>query len=61
MKLRTSYALKEGGDRDFAISTTALTGNGRVEKIHWQQNSGTPPFDLAVADGIVAASRFSAI
>ena len=26
MKLRTSYALKEGGDRDFAISTTASHG-----------------------------------
>ena len=26
MKLRTSYALKEGGERDFAISTTALSG-----------------------------------
>jgi glutamate synthase (NADPH/NADH) small chain len=46
MKLRTSYALKEGGDRDFAISTTKLTGNGRVEQIHWQQNAGTPPFEL---------------
>jgi glutamate synthase (NADPH) small chain len=45
MKLRTSYALKEGGDRDFAISTTKLTGNGRVEQIHWQ-NAGTPPFEL---------------
>ena len=41
MKLRTSYALKEGGERDFAISTTALSGsNGRVEQIHWQQNTG---------------------
>ncbi|MBM3676272.1 MAG: glutamate synthase subunit beta [Actinobacteria bacterium] len=46
MKLRTSYALKEGGERDFAISTTRLTGNGRVERIHWSQNSGVPPFDL---------------
>jgi len=47
MKLRTSYALKEGGERDFAISTTALSGsNGRVEEIHWQQNRGEPPFDL---------------
>jgi glutamate synthase (NADPH/NADH) small chain len=46
MKLRTSYALKEGGDRDFAISTTKLTGDGRVEQIHWQQNVGVPPFDL---------------
>ncbi len=45
VKLRTSYALKEGGDRDFAISTTALTGRGRVEQVHWVQNSGTPPFD----------------
>jgi glutamate synthase (NADPH/NADH) small chain len=46
MKLRTSYALKEGGDRDFAISTTQLTGNGRVEQIHWARNTGSPPFDL---------------
>jgi glutamate synthase (NADPH/NADH) small chain len=47
MKLRTSYALKEGGARDFAISTTALTGaGGRVEQIHWQQNTGVPPFEL---------------
>ena len=46
MKLRTTYALKEGGHRDFAISTTALTGrDGRVERIHWVQNSGRPPFD----------------
>src|SRR5262249_12404144 len=47
MKLRTSYALAEGGDRDFAISTTALSGaDGRVERIHWQRNSGVPPFEL---------------
>ena len=45
MKLRTSYALKEGGERDFAISTTKLTGNGNVEQVHWVQNSGKPPFD----------------
>ena len=45
VKLRTSYALKEGGERDFAISTTQLTGNGRVEQVHWVQNSGKPPFD----------------
>jgi glutamate synthase (NADPH/NADH) small chain len=45
MKLRTSYALKEGGDRDFAISTTRLSGsNGTVEHIHWAQNDGVPPF-----------------
>jgi glutamate synthase (NADPH/NADH) small chain len=47
MKLRTSYALKEGGERDFAISTTKLSGsNGRVEQIHWAQNTGVPPFEV---------------
>jgi len=45
MKLRTSYALREGGERDFAITTTALTGNGRVEQIQWAENAGVPPFD----------------
>jgi glutamate synthase (NADPH/NADH) small chain len=45
MKLRTSYALKEGGERSFAISTTGLSGNGRVQHIHWMQNTGTPPFE----------------
>jgi glutamate synthase (NADPH/NADH) small chain len=45
MKLRTSYALKEGGERDFAISTTHLSGSdGAVEHIHWAQNEGAPPF-----------------
>ncbi len=44
VKLRTSYALKEGGDRSFAISTTGLSGEERVERIHWLQNSGAPPF-----------------
>ncbi len=47
MKLRTSYALKEGGERDFAISTTHFSGSaGRVEEIHWAQNTGVPPFEL---------------
>jgi len=45
VKLRTSYALKEGGERSFAISTTGLSGDGRVERIHWVENSGVPPFD----------------
>jgi glutamate synthase (NADPH) small chain len=45
VKLRTSYALKEGGERSFAISTTGLSGNGRVEQINWAQNTGVPPFE----------------
>src|ERR1700704_2315449 len=44
-KLRTSYALKEGGERQFAISTARLSGSESVEQIHWQRNSGTPPFE----------------
>jgi glutamate synthase (NADPH/NADH) small chain len=45
MKLRIPYALKEGGERDFAISTTQFTGNGHVQHIHWVENSGRPPFE----------------
>jgi glutamate synthase (NADPH) small chain len=45
MKLRTSYALKEGGRRDFAVSTTHFSGDAEVERIHWVENSGAPPFD----------------
>jgi glutamate synthase (NADPH/NADH) small chain len=45
MKLRTSYALKEGGERSFAISTTELGGeDGKVKTIHWARNEGVPPF-----------------
>jgi glutamate synthase (NADPH/NADH) small chain len=46
MKLRRSYAIKEGGEQDFAISTTRMSGNGSVKEIHWAQNAGTPPFEL---------------
>jgi glutamate synthase (NADPH/NADH) small chain len=46
LKLRIPYALKEGGHRDFAISTTSFTGNGRVQQINWAQNTGNPPFDV---------------
>jgi glutamate synthase (NADPH/NADH) small chain len=45
VKLRVPYALKEGGVRDFAISTTEFHGNGRVQEIRWMQNSGAPPFE----------------
>jgi glutamate synthase (NADPH/NADH) small chain len=45
-KLRVPYALKEGGERDFAVSTTEFLGNGRVEQIRWAENTGEPPFEL---------------
>jgi glutamate synthase (NADPH/NADH) small chain len=44
VKLRTSYALKEGGERTFALSTTGFSGSKSVERIHWLANSGEPPF-----------------
>jgi glutamate synthase (NADPH/NADH) small chain len=46
VELRTSYVLHEGGTRDVAISTTRFSGDGRVQEIHWMQNSGAPPFVL---------------
>ena len=36
---------RRAASSDFAISTTKLTGNGRVEEVHWVQNAGKPPFD----------------
>src|SRR5260370_37352835 len=45
VKLRTSYALKEGGERSFSVSTTRLSGNGRVHENHWARTCGRPPFD----------------
>jgi glutamate synthase (NADPH) small chain len=44
MKLRTSYALHEGGEREFSISTTRLEGGAAVERIVWARNDGAPPF-----------------
>ncbi|MDB4882444.1 MAG: glutamate synthase, small subunit [Gemmatimonadetes bacterium] len=34
MKLRTSHAHEEGGHRDWSVSTTRLSGEGRVQKLH---------------------------
>ena len=61
MKLRRSYAIKEGGEQDFSLSTTALTGsNGRVEEIHWVRNTGRPPFDADPGHRGVAPCRSGA-
>ncbi len=45
VKYRRSYAIAEGGEQRFALSTTGFSGAGRVERIHWVGNSGAPPFD----------------
>ena len=45
VKYRRSYAIKEGGEQIYSLSTTGLSGDGRVERIHWCSNTGTPPFE----------------
>jgi glutamate synthase (NADPH/NADH) small chain len=45
VKYRRSYAIKEGGEQIYSLSTTGLSGDGRVERIHWMGNSGVPPFE----------------
>ena len=45
VKMRRSYAIKEGGEQIFALSTTGLSGEDHVERIHWVRNSGAPPFE----------------
>jgi len=45
VKYRRSYAIKEGGEQIYSLSTTGLSGDGRCERIHWVGNSGAPPFD----------------
>jgi glutamate synthase (NADPH/NADH) small chain len=37
MKLRTSTSHEEGCDRDWAVMTTKLSGNNRVERLHLQR------------------------
>jgi glutamate synthase (NADPH/NADH) small chain len=45
VKYRRSYAIDEGGEQIYSLSTTGLSGDGRVERIHWVRNSGAPPFE----------------
>jgi glutamate synthase (NADPH) small chain len=45
MKLRTSYALEEGGERHFSMSTQRLAGRGgRVAELHGCRVEGPPSF-----------------
>src|SRR3954454_11268190 len=48
-KFRLSYAMEEAradgrGEQDFSVVTTELTGNGRVQKLHYAQAQPAPPF-----------------
>jgi len=42
MKMRTSTSHEEGCDRDWAVSTSRLSGNGRVEKLHLKRVEWVP-------------------
>jgi len=54
MKLRPSYALAEGGERDFGMSTQSFSGeNGRVTQLNGVKVGAPPSFDP------VAGSEFS--
>jgi glutamate synthase (NADPH) small chain len=44
VKYRRSYAIAEGGEQRFGLSTTGFSGAGRVERIHLIRNSGAAPF-----------------
>jgi glutamate synthase (NADPH/NADH) small chain len=48
-KFRLSYAMEEAraverGEQDFSVVTTQLTGNGRVQRLHYAQAQAAPPF-----------------
>jgi glutamate synthase (NADPH/NADH) small chain len=48
-KFRLSYAMEEAravqrGEQDFSVVTTELTGNGRVQQLHYAQAEPAPPF-----------------
>jgi len=48
-KLRLSYAMEEAraagrGEQDFSVVTTHLSGDGRVERLHYAQAEPAPPF-----------------
>jgi glutamate synthase (NADPH/NADH) small chain len=60
-KFRLSYAMEEAraverGVQDFSVVTTELTGNGRVQKLHYAQAEAAPPFGpVAGTEGVLDA------
>ena len=61
LKFRLSYAMEEAraagrGEQDFSVVTTELTGNGRVQKLHYAQAQPAPPFGpVEGTDGVLDA------
>ncbi len=57
MKLRSSHAHEEGGHRDWSVSTTSLSGDGRVQRLHavrveLQQGANGPQFSELAGSGL---------
>jgi len=50
-RTETTYALDEGGDRRFATQVTAIEGDGRVERVHGRQVTGTSSRNLVAVEG----------
>ncbi len=59
LKLRTSSSHEEGCERDWAVSTTRLTGNGGVEKLHLQRLQWVPGDNGAMRMEPVPGSEFA--
>jgi glutamate synthase (NADPH/NADH) small chain len=45
MQLRVESSHEEGGTRDWAVSTTHFSGNGKVEKLHAVRVGPPPKFE----------------
>ena len=50
-RTETTYALDEGGERRFATQVTAIEGDGRVERVHGRQVTGTSSRNLVAVEG----------
>jgi len=50
-RTETTYALDEGGERRFSTQVTAIEGDGRVERVHGRQVTGTSSRNLVAVEG----------
>jgi glutamate synthase (NADPH/NADH) small chain len=50
-RTETTYALDEGGERRFSTQVTAIEGDGRVERVHGRQVTGTSSRNLKPVEG----------
>jgi glutamate synthase (NADPH/NADH) small chain len=50
-RTETTYALDEGGERRFSTQVTAIEGDGRVQRVHGRQVTGTSSRNLQPVEG----------